>query len=70
MLTREEYLAKIGETEESLKAKGLELVFIGEVGYGEGEDDGWETQYIDPSKCVEVGMGCRCAVGGTLHDKL
>ena len=46
------------------------LMFIGEVGYGDDEDDGWDVVYIDPSKCVEVGMGCKCAVGGTLHDKL
>ncbi len=70
MLTKEEFLKKIGQSEEELKAKGLELVFIGKVGYGDDEDDGWDVVYADPSGCVEVGMGCKCAVGGTLHDKL
>ncbi|MGL5000999.1 MAG: hypothetical protein ACRC6J_04680 [Cetobacterium sp.] len=70
MLTKEEFLKKIGQTEEELKEKGLELMFIGEVGYGDGEDDGWDVVYIDPIQCVEVGLGCKCTVGGTLHDKL
>lgn len=70
MLTKEEYLKKIGSTEEELKAKGLEVVFVGQVGYDSDEEDGWDLEYIDPTKCVEVGMGCKCAVGGTLHDKL
>lgn len=70
MLSKEEFLKKIGQTEEELKAKGLELKFIGEVGYGDDEDDGWEIVYIDPTCGVEVGMGCKCATGGTLHDKL
>lgn len=69
MLTKEEFLKKIGQTEEELKSKGLELMFIGEVGYDE-EDDGWDVVYIDQSKDVEIGMGCKCSIGGTLHDKL
>lgn len=70
MLTKEEFLKKIGQTEEDLAAKGLELNFIGEVGYGDDEDDGWEIVYKDPTSCVEVGLGCKCATGGTLHNKL
>ncbi len=69
MLTKEEYLKKIGETEETLKAKGLTLKFIGQVGYSE-EEDGWDLEYIDQCNTVEVGMGCKCTAGGTLHDKL
>ncbi|MGL4935406.1 MAG: hypothetical protein ACRC51_08010 [Cetobacterium sp.] len=71
MLTKEEFLKKIGQSEEELKAKGLELMFIGEVGYGD-EDDGWDVVYIDPSRCVEVGMGCKCSYVPlhSVHDKL
>jgi hypothetical protein len=71
MLTREEYLKKIGMTEEELAAKGLELHFIGEVGYPEG-DDGWEIEFKDPNRCVEVGMGCKCATIplSSVHEKL
>lgn len=60
MLTREEYLVKIGASEDELKRRGLEVVFIGEVGYPEGEDDGWDTHYISPKQY--------CC--GTIHHKL
>lgn len=68
MMTKEQYLAKIGKTEEDLHAQGMELSFIGEVGYD--DDDGWEVVYKDQTCAVEVGMGCKCATGGTLHNKL
>lgn len=70
MLTKEEYLKKIGETEESLKKKCLVLKFIGKTGYSDDEEDGWDLEYTDQCNTVEVGMGCKCAIGGTLHDKL
>jgi hypothetical protein len=60
MLTRDEYLKKIGHTDESLLEKGLEVVFIGEVGYLDGDDDGWDTYYIPPKNCL-------C---GTVHTSL
>ncbi|MGL6101144.1 MAG: hypothetical protein ACRCZ9_10480 [Fusobacteriaceae bacterium] len=68
MMTKEQYLTKIGKTEEALHTEGLELRFIGEIGYD--DDDGWEVIYRDQSCDVEVGMGCKCSTGGTLHDKL
>lgn len=68
MLTKEDFLKKIGKSAEQLDKEGLELMFIGEVGYD--DDDGWDIVYKDPTKCVEVGFGCKCATGGTLHDKL
>lgn len=69
MLSREDFLKKIGKTEEQLDKEGLELKFIGEVGYGD-EDDGWDIVYKNPDCSVEVGMGCKCSTGGTLHNKL
>lgn len=70
MLTKEQYLVKIGKTEEVLCKEGLELSFIGEVGYD--DDDGWEVVYMDQSCSVEVGMGCKCATTSvnSIHTKL
>ncbi len=73
MLTKEEFLKKIGKTEEELKAEGLGVEFVGERGYGD-EDDGWDTYFIDPAGegCVEIGLGCKCSfvpLSG-IHDKL
>lgn len=74
MLSKEEYLKKIGLTEEQLKEKGMELKFIGEVGYSYcgDDDDGWEVVYIDNSCRVEIGMGCKCSYSplNSVHDKL
>lgn len=69
MLTKEEYLKKIGETEETLKQKGLVLKFVGNSGYPDDEAEGWDVEYLDCDS-VEVGLGCTCSAGGTLHDKL
>ncbi|MBC2856794.1 hypothetical protein H3N56_10105 [Cetobacterium sp. 2A] len=72
MLTKEEFLKKIGKTEDQLDKEGFELSFIGEIGYDEGEDDGWEVVYKDPTKCVEVGLGCKCSTFSlqSIHTKL
>lgn len=70
MLTKQEYLTKIGKTEEILSNEGFELSFIGEVGYD--DDDGWEVVYKDQSCSVEVGMGCKCTTldVNSVHTKL
>lgn len=70
MLTKEEYLKKIGKSEDQLDKEGMELSFIGEVGYD--DDDGWEVVYKDPTCSVEVGFGCKCTVlpVNAVHTKL
>lgn len=70
MLTKEEYLEKIGKTEDELCKEGLELSFIGSVGYD--DDDGWEVVYKDPTCAIEVGFGCKCTVLSidAVHNKL
>lgn len=71
MLTKEEFLRKIGKSEEQLDKEGFELDFIGEVGYIE-EDDGWDINYKDPTKQVDISLGCKCATlpFQSVHDKL
>ncbi|MGL5049230.1 MAG: hypothetical protein ACRC6A_06125 [Fusobacteriaceae bacterium] len=71
MLTKEQFLTKIGKTEEQLNKEGFELDFIGEVGYME-EDDGWDVNYKDPTKHVDISLGCKCATIQlqSIHEKL
>lgn len=65
MLTKEEYLEKIGKNEEYLEKNGLEV-----VKYDDGSPDalGWEIRYKD-NTCT-FSLGCPCSDSGTVHDKL
>ncbi len=61
----EEFLKKIGKTEEELKVNNQELVKFDD---GDPDSDGWEVRYIDTTS--SIGLGCRCSESGTLHNKI
>lgn len=63
-MTKEEFLKKIGKSEEELAELGQELVAMDD---GSPDCEGWEIRYID--KTMSVGLGCRCSESGTLHNK-
>ncbi len=65
MLTKEEFLKKIGKTEEALEKNGMEV-----VAYDDGfpDSEGWEIRYKDET--CSIVLGCPCSDSGTVHDKL
>lgn len=65
MLSKEEYLKKIGKSEEELAKQELELVQYDD---GSPDSEGWEIRYID--KTCTLTLGCPCSDSGTFHNKL
>lgn len=64
-MTKEEFLKKIGRSEEEIIEAGQELVAFDD---DSPDCDGWEVRYKD--KSTSIGLGCRCSESGTLHKSI